>query len=405
MWDDECDPGLPHTPAKAKKEVERSEPVSAAKTAKPATPSKSLLRAEPEGHGSWAKVAKRWAVAAKWPPQADSSPLRQSPTWLISGDAGLGCLACQRQPKLTTPWAQVTFGGGKHVKSYYFERHSNSSSHIAAVAAYLQLEQGPSGKLVVGAPSLDEFQRLAALMAQGQQRQFKKSKSFSDRTALMQWCISECLAENDRSFLRKAVSISLCRDARRQRLLIRFGAASDTFGMRAGVLGVAVGDGDSAGDIVAATRKVLTQFCTQRWDPPRNFRGEPAALDSDLFQHITDRIEIVTTDAAANEILATDIGRGRRDPALESELPQHQQPLGLLTPNLLLIGRDHAHAFRRPGFNVCCLNLSTSWGPGQKPGTYAARGNSITSPQDLAASVQGRSLSYVHHANHHSGHS
>jgi len=169
MWDDGEDLGLPHTPAKAKKEEE--EPVSVSKTARPAKPK---LPSRPDGQGRWANVAKKWAFAAQWPPQAASSPLKHSPTWLISSDAGLGCLACQRSPKLTTTWAQVAFSNQSHLKRYFFERHSSSASHIAAVAAYLQLERGPTGRLMVGAPDLNEFQRLAELMAQGQQRQFKK---------------------------------------------------------------------------------------------------------------------------------------------------------------------------------------------------------------------------------------
>ena len=53
-------------------------------------------------------------------------------------------------------------------------------------------------------------------------------------------------------------------------------------------------------------------------------------------------MEVVTTDAAANEILATHITAGKRSPKIEQN--DAQQPL---MPNIKLVGRDQAHAFRR----------------------------------------------------------
>jgi hypothetical protein len=50
-------------------------------------------------------------------------------------------------------------------------------------------------------------------------------------------------------------------------------------------------------------------------------------------------------DAAADELLFGDVGRGRRTAA--AELTDAQ-----LTPNLLLVARDRAHASRRRGASV-----------------------------------------------------
>lgn len=45
----------------------------------------------------------------------------------------------------------------------------------------------------------------------------------------MAWCLHEVVAQKDRSFLEKCVSISITRDGRRQRLLCRFGGCTDAW--------------------------------------------------------------------------------------------------------------------------------------------------------------------------------
>ena len=56
-------------------------------------------------------------------------------------------------------------------------------------------------------------------------------------------------------------------------------------------------------------------------------------------------MELITTDAAANEILATNIGAGKRSAELEPANGDGDN--STLTPNLKMIGRDKAHSFRR----------------------------------------------------------
>ena len=53
-------------------------------------------------------------------------------------------------------------------------------------------------------------------------------------------------------------------------------------------------------------------------------------------------METVTTDAAPNEVLATHIAAGKRNAEIEED--GARQPL---LPNIRLVGRDQAHAFRR----------------------------------------------------------
>ena len=56
-------------------------------------------------------------------------------------------------------------------------------------------------------------------------------------------------------------------------------------------------------------------------------------------------MELITTDAAANEILATNIGAGKRSAELEPANGDGDN--STLTPNLKMVGRDKAHSFRR----------------------------------------------------------
>ena len=65
-----------------------------------------------------------------------------------------------------------------------------------------------------------------------------------------------------REHLRNAQTLSLTRDARRQRLLIRFGSCDGKGNSHAGILGLVRDFGDNAGEIVKATRHILKRVCT-----------------------------------------------------------------------------------------------------------------------------------------------
>lgn len=90
-----------------------------------------------------------------------------------------------------------------------------------------------------------------------------------------------------------------------------------------------------------ATREVLQRFCAKYNDPPRYYAGPKPEFNEGLFDKVRKRVEIVLTDAAANELLASNVTRGARDPNIEGPGAQ------ILLPCLKLVARDHAHAFRR----------------------------------------------------------
>ena len=85
----------------------------------------------------------------------------------------------------------------------------------------------------------------------------------------------------------------------------------------------------------------MRRFCTKYSDPPRYYTGPEPEFNQSLYDKVRNRIEIVLTDAAANELLASNVTRGARDPNIE------EAGADLLLPCLKLVVRDHAHAFRR----------------------------------------------------------
>ena len=86
---------------------------------------------------------------------------------------------------------------------------------------------------------------------------------------------------------------------------------------------------------------MLQRFCTRYGEPPRHYAGPQPEFCESLFDKIRKKVEIVLTDAAANELLASNVTRGLRDPRIEGP------NLEVLLPCLKLVARDHAHAFRR----------------------------------------------------------
>ena len=71
-------------------------------------------------------------------------------------------------------------------------------------------------------------------------------------------------------------------------------------------------------------------------------------MQIDFESLVRQTIEVVTSDCASNEILATQAGAGQRDPNLEEGgVGEENDDGGLLTPNLKMVGRDKAHSFRR----------------------------------------------------------
>ena len=72
----------------------------------------------------------------------------------------------------------------------------------------------------------------------------------------------------------------------------------------------------------------MRRFCTKYSDPPRYYAGPDPEFNHALFDKVRKKVEIVLTDAASNELLASNVTRGARDPNIEEPGAE------VLVPNL-----------------------------------------------------------------------
>eukprot|EP00435_Cladocopium_sp_Y103_P056645 s1470_g19.t1 len=136
------------------------------------------------------------------------------------------------------------------------------------------------------------------------------------------------------------------RDERKGKLLLRYRAVLTDLSTISSCFGMVPVSG-SAESIAQATDALMEAFCVEKKQPPRASKVEEAAVDTGLLQHLRDSVTIIVTDAAASEQLATDLQRGRRNAADDSQASM---------TNIKLVGRDAAHAstrlLKRP-FQAC----------------------------------------------------
>lgn len=117
--------------------------------------------------------------------------------------------------------------------------------------------------------------------------------SWSDKTQLMIWVLHEALLQTEQKGLEQCETISVARDARRSRLMVRYGSCTTTFKIQVGLLGVERGGGDRAGQIVQSTRSILERFCTRWSSAPRWYNGPPPEFDNDLYEAVSRRFDII----------------------------------------------------------------------------------------------------------------
>ena len=91
----------------------------------------------------------------------------------------------------------------------------------------------------------------------------------SDKTSQMRWCLSEAVLSLGRDRLKVAKAISVMRDERKGRLLLRYRAALADLTVTSGVLGYVYTEGFSDSIAQAPTQSV-SDFCT-RFDGRSHF--------------------------------------------------------------------------------------------------------------------------------------
>ena len=258
--------------------------------------------------------------------------------WLASakvdGKWGLGCIVCCAKgvPSVFGTFSWNGVGRNSVLKTEKLLRHHNSREHARAVAAYFGIADSS-----LGAPPAEEMRDQLSTLLQG------KPPDHGTKSRAMTWCLGEAILDVDREFIRQAKTVSLCRDDRAQRLLMRFHGATATLDVRSGVLGIGTEHREKpdADGLVAATKQVLEHFCTPRREAPKHGDGPydiAESMDAKLVHHLTTIIEVIAVDEEAAELKAADSGRGRRSSAAD---------LAPITPNLKFVTRDKAHGFRR----------------------------------------------------------
>ena len=177
-------------------------------------------------------------------------------------------------------------------------------------------------------------------------RSARSGGTCSDLKNLMRWTLSEAMLQSMRASLRECRCLVLIRDERQGKLGLRFRATLKDLTVLCGVLGVEHLEGKTACDLVAATERAIRTFATINYKPPRGFRGPTRnQIDEKLVSIIRERCHMVVTDCASAELLAQQLGRGKRQGG--PELIGNRDGLTSLFPNSKLVGRDRTHACQR----------------------------------------------------------
>ena len=260
----------------------------------------------------------------------------RSGTWLDSKwklGMAVGCKCCHAAG-LQGRFATYSISSTSALQSEKFQRHQNNPRHKAAVAAYL------SGVKYDGfSPSQDAFFTIMDALKAGDA---SDSSWKSSRGRKIAWCVLEAIKEHDQTAIKRAASVSLFRDERAGRLLIRYRAVATDMTVVSGTLGQARDFGTGAGNITRATEEIMTRLCTLRHNPPTAgtegvFKSKADQVLNPLLQHLRKSVICLAVDSASDELLSAEMMRS-------SVLSPSQR---ILTPNLRFVLRDKAHASRR----------------------------------------------------------
>lgn len=246
---------------------------------------------------------------------------------LVDGEVKLGCELCASNG-LDGPWAKFSQDANVILRKHNLERlerHEKSNGHQASEAGSCHL--GPASKELE--ETLDDMRSGGSARA---------GSGTSDKKDRLRYAVSEGILKENREFLATAKSIALMRDERKGNLLVRFRAVNEQLEVRSGVLGLkpCVGTSES---VAQATQAILTEFCTPLLLPPRGAAVQQGELDNEIRKRVQESVSVIVTDAAAPELLATDLLRGKRrfaDEAGQADMPQ-----------IKLVGRDSAHSSTR----------------------------------------------------------
>ena len=253
-----------------------------------------------------------------------------------------GCIVCRELLKEKDKDIVASFGITRiaQFKPYRFQEHACSSAHVSAVARLLHsdFEEARPDSL---APTPKQYQALLSwVRSGGSLRSGVPSVGHFVKCKQMVFTMAESARRFYRCWLRESTSISLLRDERRARVLIRFRCADD-YGVRhLGMLGRPTLTKGTATNLNEVTKQSLRRFCTANYAAPNAQLEDPQTCDENLYKHVRLHCHALTVDAASNEVAAGEAA------CLPESRPAHAVGQAFM-PNLQVIVRDKAHGSRR----------------------------------------------------------
>ena len=278
------------------------------------------------------RLANRW-LASPWALLDQARP--EAGPWLVVAPAGgkwtLTCKACEALASKGMP-ANLAFGfgslAGPRIRVSLLQRHAKTNFHKLCVARLLEGETD----LTPMAPSLAAFKKVIGHVVDHSSAAHRGIDEIGAGKKVLKMirCCAEACQIMDMRFFKNLQSVALMRDARQGRLHIRFTAVDSELRVRRGMLGMVSAFGTGGLAVAKATRKIVDDFATV-------LRGtKRAKLNSGLQQNILQKTQMITVDSAADEIVASEIGRNRLSTVL-----------GPIVPNCRILLRDKAHSARR----------------------------------------------------------
>jgi hypothetical protein len=174
-----------------------------------------------------------------------------------------GCIVCEAAG-VQNAYARYEIGKfNLGPRASFFRRHEQSKGHISAVTKLLG---EPSNCAESGAPSTRSFMQVLDATRKGQGRAASGVAGVGKRMKIrrMKYALAESTREVCRSFLKRCSSIGIMQDVRRQRLLVRYQAATSTLETRRGILGqIKIRDGHAEA-LRDATLLIFERFCEGR---------------------------------------------------------------------------------------------------------------------------------------------
>ena len=259
----------------------------------------------------WATYKTQWQKDLPW---IDSKVDMETGQW------GIGCRLCHDSQQVS-PEVMSKFPVSRHhfarfevssgeIRMARFRKHADSPAHRTAVS------------LASGKVSLPEMEGFCPTHAEWMSvlEHSKPNDCPADITDvgnrkkvhMMRWCLSEAIRQAQRAFMQDALSVSLQQDARGRRFLVRFRAVNSKLKVCTGTLQLTKitysPDTPGAQGIRQMTLKALENFC--RPSTPPSYSGltsegkQEKETDYALLRHLTQKVECMAADAAADEQLA-----------------------------------------------------------------------------------------------------